>query len=1040
MTKYTSVGYTFTNMPGGDAEYSVVTSKSGYETVISHKQEANGDWTIDVVMTYKPTNFDLNFSVEVDQSVPAAYLPNAAIVKVTFWAADRGRWEIITQQEGGEPGVRVDIDPNTRKGYGSYPVWKYESGGSNPYGYRIEVTSFVYPDGTIVPASSVQTDVQWSDDVYTATMTDVTGGKKYNTLDGAYFDQTSNTQKGTLNAVITMDLHNVTFDAQGGKVNGKASQTVNEQYKIPGFKDYVPTREGGYIFDGWYEDANCTIPATEGAVLTKDVTLYAKWIEPMTVSGTVTISGTYQQNGETVPVHEIDKATEAVIVLQELRNGSAVEVASQNVKFKDYSETGSAVYTFSELPNDGKEYQIHVLLPNYNTGYDNESDADKVFTANEYKAVLGTDNVAEVDVHLEFAPPSYTQRLSVDATQIASGYRPAKVLAEVLYRDTGDNHPFQKISQHDVAPYGVQIALTNGTGSGSQSVWNWHTDGTLYDYQMNITKVGDATYDSDSAPYYISYSAANNATTPEVVLEAVLIPKQYPVTFNLNAGTDTVTGMESYQMQDTDADSVTASYTYKTTHTWSFETAITAVPVREGYTFKGWTSNVEGAYVNGKIGAAVQQEVVLTAQWDVNNYTVETEADPEIGGTTTGDGEYEYGATVTVTATAQDGYNFCGWYNGDTAVSLDPEYTFTVTSDVKLTAKFAINTFAVKTEHTTGGTTSGDGEYEYGATATVTATAEPGYKFSGWFEGVEKVSDDASYSFTVTSNRTLKAQFATAYTITTIADPNNGGTVTGGGQYDPNAKVEISAAAKKGYYFVGWYDENNELFTAEPKFTLTVIENRTFTARFEAQKSYKCDYVYLFGYQNTEIGAEGPLLRGELAQMIYRLVKQNEGEQKKGKVFADTAGKWFESGVSYMGAVGAIDQNKTNAQPFVAVSRGETYKMICLGLKFTSDATLDYSDYAKILKNSGYISGDGAVTAKIKRYEFCALFNAILGRSGYSLIDTEGNEVTAETYGYTDLDSGASYYKTMLIATSTFTNGRVDLKKRIERNTYDYSN
>ena len=80
------------------------------------------------------------------------------------------------------------------------------------------------------------------------------------------------------------------------------------------------------------------------------------------------------------------------------------------------------------------------------------------------------------------------------------------------------------------------------------------------------------------------------------------------------------------------------------------------------------------------------------------------------------------------------------------------------------------------------------------------------------------------------------------------------------------------------------------------------------------------------------------------------------------------------------------------------------------------------------------------MTAKIKRYEFCALFNAILGRSGYSLIDTEGNEVTAETYGYTDLDSGASYYKTMLIATSTFTNGRVDLKKRIERNTYDYSN
>ena len=64
--------------------------------------------------------------------------------------------------------------------------------------------------------------------------------------------------------------------------------------------DYVPTRDGGYIFDGWYLDAACTKKATEGVDLTADITLYAKWIEPLTISGTVTISGTYEQNGKDI--------------------------------------------------------------------------------------------------------------------------------------------------------------------------------------------------------------------------------------------------------------------------------------------------------------------------------------------------------------------------------------------------------------------------------------------------------------------------------------------------------------------------------------------------------------------------------------------------------------------------------------------------------------------------------------------------------------------------------------------------------------------
>ena len=976
VTKYTAVRPTYTDLPGGTAEYTVVTSKSGYDTEVEAVQDENGDWTINVVLKYNPDDFDLEFTVKVDSSVPKQYIPAAAIVKVICWNEAQQQWVIITQQADGAPGIRVNLDANTRTGSGSYPVWKHISGSTDPYGYRIRITAFVYPDGTIVPASKVLTEhVAWTDNVYTAKVDTITDGMTFGTLPGAYFADGSDTQSGTLNAVITMDLHNVTFDAQGGKVNGVEIQTVKDQYKVPGFKEYTPVREGGYIFDGWYEDQNCTVAATEGEDLTQDITLYAKWIEPLTISGTVTISGTYKQNDENVPVHDIDRATEVSVVLQEVQNDIIFDIKSVTVKFGDYEDEGTANFAFTGIPNDGKNYQIRVLTLNYGTTYDNESDENSEYTATEYTAVFGGDNVADVDVYLKFEAPAYDQILNVDTTQISEAFRPTGVLSEVLYRDTGDNHAFQRISQHGVTPFGVKIELDTGVGSGTQSIWKWHTNGTLYDYQMNITKLygnvpgvfteAGMAYNSDIEPYYIVYGEPvywdASTNTPSGEMNATLIPKQYRVTFDLNGDTDVVTGMDQYLNSTTGK--------YQTIHKWSYDTVIDAIPVREGYIFQGWVADVETAYVDGKITGNVYEDVVLTAQWVRDCYTIATDMN-------------------------------------------------------------------------SGGTTTGDGVYDKGQTAIVIATPDAKHFFKGWYENGALVSNEASYSFTVTANRTLVAKFAEYCTVTTIAQ--EGGSVSGGGTYEAGTTITITAEANENYYFTGWYNEEGKCIEIENPHTLTIWDDCTFIARFEKKVSYKCDYVYLFGYNDTEIGADGPLLRGELVQMIYRLVKQNDSSVTNGgNSFEDTAGRWFESGVSYMASIGAIDATKTRAYPEAPVSRGETYKMICLGLGFTDDASLNYSEYAVILRNSGYLTDDGRVTAKIQRWEFCQLFNAILGRSNYCLkgfYDVNGNEVTAETYGYTDLSDSDDYYRIMMIATSTFTGEKIDLEKRMDRNTYDYTN
>ena len=979
LTSYTATVPTFTDLPGGEVDYTVVTSKSGYDTTVEAKQDANGDWIIDVKMKYNPSNFDLRFTVELDESVSEQDVPEAVIVKVTFWAEDRGEWEIITQQAGNEPGVRVDIDTNTRQGTGEYPVWKFESNGSMPYGYRIVVTSFVYPDGTIVPVSEIPVvqDEKWSDGVYIATVNkEVPGGQEFGKgLDGAYVDKNTGNQIGTLKAVISMDLHDVTFDAQGGKVKGQDSYTVENQIKIPGFDAYMPVRDGGYLFAGWYTDQACTKPAIEGEDLKEDITLYAKWIEPLTISGKVTISGTYPLGGTPVYINKADQVKDAVVYLYEISNSKAVVLDSQTISFGDYSDLSSVEYTFSGIPNDGKNYEVLVTVPNYGTGYDNEGDPDHEYSADEYVAMFAGDNVANVDVYLEFAPPSYDQVLRVNAEQIGEGYRPTVVLAPVLYQTRGDSNPFAVISQHSVAPFGAVVYMTDeGTGSATQSVWKWHPNGPLYDYQMKVSLLyGDvegafapdgAEFDAETAPYSITYSEPTfwdeSAGAASGELLATLVPKTYTVTFDLAAND---ASMDKYWND--------AAQKYQLTHTWSFDTPIDATPVREGYTFAGWKVSVDGAYADGIISADVHQDVVLTALWSRDCYTV-------------------------------------------TTVS------------------------------TTGGNTAGDGTYDDGETATVSATANEDYIFKGWYENGELVSTEASYSFTVTSNRTLTAKFAIYYTITTIAQ--NGGSVSGGGQYEPNATATITAEADATHYFVGWYDEADNLVTADATYSLTVRENRTFTAKFEEKKTYTCDYVYIFGYTDSKIGATGPLLRGELAQMIYRLVKQQDpNTQNGGNSFSDTAGEWFESGMSYMAEMGAIKRDQQRAHPYAQVTRGETYKMICLGLGFTTDTGLSFSEYATILRNSGYLEDDGRVTAMIQRWEFCKLFNAILGRSDYctgndGYIAVKGELVTAETYGYTDLKPSDEYYRIMMIATSTFTDGKIDLDKRMERNTHDYNN
>lgn len=209
------------------------------------------------------------------------------------------------------------------------------------------------------------------------------------------------------------------------------------------------------------------------------------------------------------------------------------------------------------------------------------------------------------------------------------------------------------------------------------------------------------------------------------------------------------------------------------------------------------------------------------------------------------------------------------------------------------------------------------------------------------------------------------------------------------------------------------------------------------------------DFAYIYGYNDTTMAPENNLLRSEVSAMVHRLAKQNDRldgfsyNAANDPIFPDTKDEWFRSGIEFINSKGGFTvQPGENVNPYVAVTRGEAFRIVCLGLGFTAKSDLTNEQYADILYNEGYVLGDDngdlLVDKQLTRAEFCTIYNRIIGRDEAKLETADGEAVTAETYGFTDLDSSKWYYNIMLRATSAYDeNGYVDLSLRDRRNNLD---
>ncbi len=145
--------------------------------------------------------------------------------------------------------------------------------------------------------------------------------------------------------------------------------------------------------------------------------------------------------------------------------------------------------------------------------------------------------------------------------------------------------------------------------------------------------------------------------------------------------------------------------------------------------------------------------------------------------------------------------------------SLASNYVWSFTTVVPYTVTLSSNPAA-------GGTTNGEGTFNSGSSVTVTATPNAGYVFTNWTENGNGVATSESYTFVISGNRTLVANFASVGPIVNLGAAatfggfgGSAGVTNQGINTVVNGDIGTTAAST---LVTGFHDTGGDVFTETP--------------------------------------------------------------------------------------------------------------------------------------------------------------------------------------------------------------------------------
>jgi len=610
--------------------------------------------------------------------------------------------------------------------------------------------------------------------------------------------------------------YTVTFDMNGH------GDTIEDMTVPEGGKGVKPTNPDavGFAFGGWYTDAACTSAEyTFENVITKNITLYAKWVE-VTKEYTVTFDLGEHGENDTKTVAEGLKVTkpadptddgwlfdgwytdEECTVAYDFNTPVMADITlhakwlliedvTVSLHFQDVSAWGAV--------------RIHIWNVDAATEWPgtalNDNDGDGWYTATITAKIGQT-----VNFLFNNGGSGTDEKKTADLTT-------GMVLAPVELWVQG-NEIFTEKPALVVPDY--YVAGFNGNWASDAHLMTYNEATQLYEIVFTDVAAGEQKFKVTDGTWNNAWGGGPNPDGDGNYV--ITVPKRGDVTIKFNAATKAITlSIVSYPVVTFEMNGHGTAIEAQTVAPGGTATEPTA-PTAEGYTFGGWYTDVacETAY---DFERAVDTDITLYAKWTEKVYYVagniaEKFPDADHRMTYNADGGY-YEKTYFLAPTGRyeieivDGdNNTCSnvdiinlsMISDITVKFYERQRTVTSVKTPCCSVNFEMNGHgeAVETQIISSG----------GKATEPAAPTAVGYTFGGWYTNAECSGEPYNFNAEVTGGITLYAKWieeeVVTYTVT--FDMNgHGDTIADQIITEGEKAVAPAAPAAEGYTFGGWY-------------------------------------------------------------------------------------------------------------------------------------------------------------------------------------------------------------------------------------------
>lgn len=554
--------------------------------------------------------------------------------------------------------------------------------------------------------------------------------------------------------------YNVTFNANGGTVNGGTTTTLQTIGGIIGDRSPSAEKSDGSPFLGWYTSASGGSLYDPFETVTSDLTVYAQW-------------GKTNQNHSTATYWDNSGSVKYAFIQWNGQNPNTGFVHPrlpdrQNQRFAGWATSANQTSPASglEAPANGADYTTapsgNKTTLNYYAVWEDIEFSELTITFNKNT----TDTVSDMPSPLTRTPtseglfgplPSEPKRdgyefvewnLSTDGTGekiFATTAVNTNITVYAIWREVRADESVTfdcNIDPDCLADTYYQSQTISLDASGKL---NYYPDAPVLDDDTAAIKtfMGWMTTATGTAANVNIYGVLTGGATYYALWQDV-----YNVTFYSNGG----------EFETTDPD-----LKYKQVIATAYGSVLYNPddPVREGCTFAGWNTKPDGSGDSFDCRNTVTGNIVVYAQWEPAPEKIVITFDTQGGTLIPSDVINKNTAITRPTDPTKEGSTFGGWYS-EAACTNEWDFDTTVSENTTIYAKWntSATTYTVEFDVQGHGTAPSDITGITGGTTITTPDAPSAdyYTFGGWYKEAACTNEWNFDTDTVTEDTTIYAK------------------------------------------------------------------------------------------------------------------------------------------------------------------------------------------------------------------------------------------------------------------------------------------